>query len=324
MTVRETLINLFEENKGKFLSGEELAEISGCTREAVRKAVNSLRSDGYMIQAVSGRGYCFYENNDVISEDRVKKYLKNKSDISQLYIYKTTDSTNIRLKELAASGAPEGTVVISGEQTAGRGRLGRNFFSPSDSGLYMSILLRPHMSASEAVRITTAAAAATAESVEALSGCETGIKWVNDIYISGKKICGILTEASFGLEYGRLEYAVSGIGINVYEPDGGFSEEIKDIAGAVFYGRKSDMRNRLAAEVIGRFMKYYREIEQNTYLESYRKRLLWRGERINVISPSGTVPAVLTDVDDECRLIVKYEDGREGVVSTGEISIRKA
>lgn len=323
MTVKEKITELFELNRGKYLSGAEIARQLECTRGAVWKAVKALQDEGYEITASTNKGYRLEENTDVITAEGIKKYL-DAPEKFDLHIFKTVDSTNTRLKEIAVSGAAEGTVVISGEQTGGKGRLGRSFFSPSDTGLYMSVLLRPRMSASEAIKITTAAAVAVAETVERLSGKQTRIKWVNDVYLENKKICGILTEASFGLENGGLEYAVLGIGVNAYEPDGGFPENVRDIAGSVFPQRIRDMRSRLAAGILNGFMKRYLDLGDPACCEDYRNRLMWRGERISIISGAGAVPAVLKDTDTDYRLIVEYPDGSIGKISSGEISIRKA
>lgn len=321
MAVKNELIKLFEQNRGRYLSGEEIAESLGCTRGAVWKAVKKLQSEGYDISAVTNRGYRL-DSADMLSAAGVEKYLGDNSGIS-LTVYKETDSTNTRLRELAANGAPEGTAVIAGMQTGGKGRLGRKFFSPSNTGLYLSILLRPEMTAADAVRITTAAAVAVAEAVEKISGKRSDIKWVNDVYMNGRKICGILTEASFNLENGGLDYAVCGIGINVYEPEGGFPEDIKDIAGAVLDTPAEDIRNRMAAMVLENFMGYYRHLSENSFLQGYQSRLMWRGEDINIIRGSEITPAKLIDADEKCRLMVRYEDGTEDTVSSGEISIRK-
>ena len=135
---------------------------------------------------------------------------------------------------------------------------------------------------------------------------------------------GILTEASFSMESGGLDYAVLGIGVNTYEPEGGFPEAIRDIAGPIFHDRKSDMRNRIAAEIINNFMRLYDSFEENSFYPEYRKRLLWVGEKINVIRGSEKTPATMLGADEDCRLHVRYEDGREEYISSGEISIRKA
>lgn len=321
LAVKNELIKLFEQNRGRYLSGEEIADSLGCTRGAVWKAVKKLQSEGYDISAVTNRGYRL-DSADMLSAAGIEKYLTDNSGIS-LTVYKETDSTNTRLRELATEGAPEGTAVIAGMQTGGKGRLGRKFFSPSDTGLYISILLRPEMTAADAVRITTAAAVAVADAVEKISGRKADIKWVNDVYIDGRKICGILTEAAFSLENGGLDYAVCGIGINVYEPEGGFPEDIKDIAGAVLDTPADDVRNRLAALVLENFMNYYNKLSENSFLQGYQSRLMWRGEDINLIRGSEITPAKLIDADEKCRLIVKYEDGTEDTISSGEISIRK-
>ncbi|MBQ8965112.1 MAG: biotin--[Ruminococcus sp.] len=321
MTVKEELIRLFEHNRGSYLSGAEIADKLGCTRGAVWKAVKNLQNEGYTISAVTNKGYCL-EAADVLSAAGIEKYLDEGCG-AKLTVYKETDSTNIRLRELAAEGAEEGTVVAAGMQTKGRGRLGRSFFSPSDTGLYLSILIRPDMTAADAVRITTAAAVAVAEAAEEVSGRRVDIKWVNDVYMEDRKICGILTEASFSLESGGLDYAVCGIGINVCRPEGGFPEEIKDIAGEVLKTPVEDARNRMAGLVISKFMKYYRSLGENTFLKGYRQRLIWRGEDINLIRGSETVPAKLIDVDEQCRLLVEYPDGSRGTISSGEISIRR-
>ena len=321
MAVKDNVAALLDERRGSFVSGEELAERIGCTRGAVWKAVRALQKDGWSITAVTNRGYCLETSADVLSEAGVRRYLGECGVFPQ--VFKCVDSTNIRLRELAESGTPEGTAVIAGEQTKGRGRLGRSFFSPSDTGLYMSLLLRTSIPAQEAVLITTAAAVAVAEAIEEVSGTSCGIKWVNDVYINGRKVCGILTEASMSLENGGLEYAVLGIGINAYEPEGGFPEEIKNTAGAIFDSPAHDARNRLAGEVLRRFMSYYRFLEDRLFLEGYRKRLIWRGERINVISGKTAYSCILEDIDESCRLLVRTDDGEQKTILSGEISIRK-
>ncbi|MBQ8107441.1 MAG: biotin--[Ruminococcus sp.] len=322
MTVKDSLISLLEENRGSYVSGAVAAQQLGCSRGAVWKAVKALEAEGYNISAVTNKGYRLEENSDVISQAGIERYLSDDC-TARLKVYSKVESTNTLIRTLANEGAQEGVTAVSGEQTKGRGRLGRSFYSPSDTGLYLSILLRPEMSAADAVKITTAAAVAVAESVEEVSGESTDIKWVNDVYMNDRKICGILTEAQFSIENGGLEYAVVGIGINVYEPKGGFPNEIKDIAGAALKAPAAHARNRIAAGVISRFMRYYRELDKDTFLEGYRKRLMWKNERINIITPVSTTPALMLDVDGSCRLRVRLEDSSEKLISSGEISIRK-
>ncbi|HPE16085.1 MAG TPA: biotin--[acetyl-CoA-carboxylase] ligase, partial [Oscillospiraceae bacterium] len=231
-------------------------------------------------------------------------------------------STNTVLKERAASGEAAGAVLAVGEQTAGRGRMGRSFFSPGGTGLYLSVLLRPDAPPGEAALITTAAAVAVAEAVEAVSGRKAGIKWVNDVYLDGKKICGILTEAGVDLETGALDYAVLGIGVNVYPPGEGFPEDLAERAGAVFDAPRGDLRNRLAAEILNRVTPFCRDLSARRFVPAYRRRSLVLGREIRIISGGEGGLALALDVDDDCRLRVRYPDGREALLSAGEVSVR--
>ncbi|WP_300382626.1 biotin--[acetyl-CoA-carboxylase] ligase, partial [Clostridium sp.] len=234
---------------------------------------------------------------------------------------------NSAIKDLAIKGEKEGTVIISEEQTEGRGRFGRKFYSPKGTGIYMSILLRPQISGSESFLITTAAAVAVAEAIEGVSGKEAKIKWVNDIYCEDKKVCGILTEASFDLESGGLEYAVLGIGINVKTPENGFPEEIKYIASEIFDNKAfnlEDVRSKLVAEVLERFWVYYKDIKKKTFLTAYKEKSLLINKEVFIISRSSSKKAMVLDIDDECKLKVRMEDGSIQFLSSGEVSIKNS
>ncbi|HIQ99759.1 MAG TPA: biotin--[acetyl-CoA-carboxylase] ligase [Candidatus Scybalocola faecavium] len=323
MGTKSQLLKLFEENKGTYLSGEDIAERLSISRTAVWKAVNSLRKDGYDIDAVPNRGYCLSIQTDILSVQGIRKYLAPICRELKLEVFPSVTSTNTVLKEQAAAGAPEGTAILAGAQTQGRGRIGRSFYSPSDTGIYLSILLRPNdCSPLQATKLTTMAAVAACEAIEAAARRSAQIKWVNDIFIDGKKVCGILTEASFGLESGHLDYAVLGIGFNAYTPEGGFPENIESIAGSIFLRRENDGKNRLAAEFLNHFMDLYSCRDDHAYVEKYRQRSLVLGKRIRILSPSGTIFATALDVDDQCRLVVRYDDGSTQALSSGEISIR--
>ena len=158
--------------------------------------------------------------------------------------------------------------------------------------------------------------------MEALSGEPAGIKWVNDVFLRGKKVCGILTEGSFDMESGQFEYAILGAGINVFEPDGGFPAEIREVAGSVLTSPAPDAKNRMIAEYLNRFLPLYRTLGSANTNAEYRKRSFVLGRMVNVISGTGTTPARAIDVDERCRLIVEYEDGRRDALSSGEISVR--
>ena len=322
MGTKEKLLFLFETHKGDFFSGEEIAEKLSVSRTAVWKAVNSLRNEGYEIEAVPNKGYSLSVNTDILSAQGIRKYLNQACSDIKLHVLPQVEATNTLLREKANAGAKEGYTVIADEQTNGRGRRGRSFYSPKDTGIYMSLLLRPvGITPGQAIKNTTMAAVAACEAIEEVSGKQTGIKWVNDIYMDGRKVSGILTEASFDMENGSLDYVVLGIGMNVYPPKGGFPKEIEQIAGTIFHESQNDGKNSLAAGFLNHFMNYYTAGENVNYVEKYRDRSLAVGKEVTVLSSNGGKRAVALDVDEECRLIVQYEDGRTERLSSGEISI---
>ena len=248
----------------------------------------------------------------------VNDYINNPN--VKIVYFETLPSTNAYLKERAEE-LCEGAVVIAGNQTAGRGRFTRKFYSPENSGIYMSILLKPNFEGFDATYITTLTAVAVSESVEKLANKNTQIKWVNDVLIKGKKICGILTEGKIDPNTGKPIYIVLGIGINAFVPKGGFDEEIKDIAGAVFDSFDEDLKNRLTASVIDKVFEYITFPKQEI-LAKYKSRMSFLGHPIFVIKNDKKIPALALDIDDDFRLLVRYENGKEEYLSSGEISIK--
>lgn len=332
MSTRDKLLELLISSCGEFVSGTEVAARLGVSGTAVWKAARKLQKEGYNIDAVTRKGYRLSADTDLLTRNGILQDLQ--SDI-RLEVYDSVDSTNAICLTAGSQGEPEVFAAVAGRQTRGRGRRGRSFYSPADTGIYMSLLLRPPCKdPAQALRLTTIAAVAVCEAIEAVSGQIARIKWVNDVYISGRKVCGILTEASISLEGGTLDYAVVGIGINAYEPEGGFPADIADRAGAAFSHRVSNGRSRLTAKVLDRFMHYYglflKDLEtesagghgENAYAEEYRKRCFVIGKNIDVITPASRREAVATGLTDDCRLIVKYEDGSVEELESGEISIR--
>lgn len=322
MRTREKLLDFFEENKGIYFSGEELAARLSISRTAVWKAVNSLRKHGYEIAAVPNKGYCLSADTDILSSQGVEKYLEPVCDSVQVEILPVVGSTNDHLREKATRGIPEGYTTIAGSQTGGRGRTGRSFYSPENTGIYMSLLLRPqNCSPAAAVKFTTMAAVAACRAIEKVSQKKAQIKWVNDVFIEDKKVCGILTEGAVSLEKGSLEYVILGIGINVYPPRGGFPQELEKTAGAVFQEKKSDGKNRLAAGFLNAFMELYRGEAEKDHAREYRERSLVLGKEIQVLLPEGLRKAKAVDIDQDCRLEVEYGDGSREKLSAGEIRI---
>lgn len=262
------------------------------------------------------------DHTDTFTEEQIRKYLTKECEDLKLCVLPEVDSTNTQLKRKAENGAPEGSVVIAGAQTRGKGRLGRKFYSPSDTGVYLSLLLRPgSLSAEQALKVTTIAAVAGCEAIEAVSGRKAMIKWVNDIYVEGKKVCGILAEASMGSHNAEFSYIVLGIGFNVFPPEEGFPEEIRAVAGTIFPEKEEDVRIRLAAEFLNSFFSYYTETEKD-YAQEYRNRSFVIGREVYVLTPGERKKARVLDVDQDCHLVVCYDDGSEEHLSSGEISIR--
>ena len=248
----------------------------------------------------------------------VNDYINNPN--VKIKYFETLPSTNAYLKEKAEE-LEEGAVIIAGNQTAGRGRFTRKFYSPKNSGIYMSILLKPNFAGFDATYITTLTAVAVSESVEELTNKKTQIKWVNDVLINAKKICGILTEGKIDPETGKPIYIVLGIGINAFMPEGGFDEEIRDIAGAVFDRFDEDLKNRLTASVIDKVFEYITFPKQEI-LAKYKSRMSFLGSEIFVIKNNEKIPALALDIDDDFRLLVRYENGNQEYLSSGEISIK--
>lgn len=324
MSTKDIVLALFEKNRGFYISGEKIAEELNITRTAVWKAVKILQKEGYEIKAVTNRGYCLDKDADVLSVRGIKSHLSENCADLRPEVFVSVDSTNNVCIKKAKAGEREGYVAVAGAQTAGRGRRGRLFYSPADSGLYMSVLLRPDgYSATQAQRLTTAAAVSVSEAIEKLSGKKADIKWVNDIFVDGKKVCGILSEAVCAVPDGKLEYVVVGIGINVYAPSGGFPPEIKETAGCVFDEPAVGLKDQLAAEVLERLMAYYNDLLGDYCYDEYRSRSLVIDKDVMVINSDGTSLKVhVLDLDRDFGLMVRYPDGSEEVLRSGEISLR--
>ena len=306
-------------NTDDYVSGEKLAASLGVSRTAVWKVIKELRENGFVIDASTWLGYKLLSEK-YLDADAIKKYLKHSYIDPQ--VYRSVSSTNTLAKAAAENGAAEGTLLLADSQSAGRGRVGKSFYSPGGSGLYMSMILRPQMSASDALRITACAAVSTAEAIEEVTGVSTGIKWVNDLFVGNKKVCGILTEASFNMESGGLDYAVLGIGINVFEPERGFGE-LSNIAGSLFQSTvcSSDIKCRIAAAVMDRFFERYESLSDDLLLREYRERLFILGKKIYVLRHGISLEAVVLDIDSAFRLLVQYANGEREYLSSGEISI---
>lgn len=256
-----------------------------------------------------------------LSVESIYRHMKEPSRFA-LTAHALVTSTSTLLREAAEHGAPEGTVILADGQTAGRGRQGHSFWSPDGTGLYFSVLLRPLGQAVGALPLTAAAAVAAARAIETVSGRQTAIQWVNDIYCDGKKVCGILTEGRLQPQNGTLDHAIVGVGINVAEPIGGFPEDIRDRAGAVFTHAEDGVRERMAAVFLEELWASYREMAAQPFYEEYRRRCLRLGRSVRVLRDGDAVPAQVLDVTDTLALRVRFDDGGVEELTSGEVSIR--
>lgn len=336
MSTRGNVLKALEENKGNTVSGEELANRLSISRAAIWKAIQELRKEGYRIDAITNKGYCLAQNSDVLSVEGILPHVKTRFIADRIHVFPSLESTNLTAKKMALDGAPQGTVVIAEEQTKGRGRMGRSFHSPPECGIYISFILKPRFDAAKSVLITTAASVAVCKAIENTTGISCKIKWVNDIYLGEKKICGILTEAVTDFESGQIEYIVLGIGINYSTAPSAFPKELADIAGSLLdsSGLPSECmisRNRLIAELIDQVMEMNEKLETRDFLPDYKRRSFVLGKDILIIKTAGSekdrnlsegIPATAVDIDGDGGLVVRLQDGTIRTLNSGEISIR--
>ncbi|MBO4291926.1 MAG: biotin--[acetyl-CoA-carboxylase] ligase [Lachnospiraceae bacterium] len=330
--------------RGTYVSGQELCEKFGVSRTAVWKAVEQLKKDGYVIEAVKNRGYLLKEDAArVFGRTEIESRLHTEWAGKTLYYFESTDSTNIRAKQLAEEGAPHGTLVTADCQTAGRGRRGRSWSSPAGANLYFTILLRPDILPDKASVLTLVMALAVAQGIintvgtkeEETAGkggntdvkaehCGVGIKWPNDIVADGRKVCGILTEMSLSVEQASIQYLVVGVGINVGKQS--FPEELAGHAVSLeeIYGPVS--RSRLLSEIMKAFEAAYGKFTETENLEllkeQYGELLLNVNRKVRVLDPKGEFEGIARGIRDTGELMVELPDGSITDVYAGEVSVR--
>ena len=322
--LKSKVLKVLEENKGKTVSGAEMAKTLNLSRTSIWKAINSLRDDGYTINAVTNKGYSLADNTDLISKEGISLYLNKEFSNIEIYTYKTTSSTNEVAKKLALTGAKHGTVVISEEQTQGKGRMGRSFYSPANTGIYMSIILRPTLTAMDSVLITTSSSVAICDAIHKVTGIECQIKWINDIYINNKKIGGILTEASTNFESGTIDYLILGIGINFNNPKDNFPDDLKEISDSLYKGNSNGInRNILCAEILNNILSIIPKIKDYNFISEYKKRSIILNQEIMYTSGGIYSKGRAIDINNDGSLVIKHDDGSIKILNSGEISIRR-
>ena len=326
--MRNKIIEMLKNADGGFISGEDIAAKLDVSRTAIWKHIRKLRATGYDIISKENRGYSLKELPDLLLPENILPELNTKiiaADNSRVIYLECTESTNKTAKKIAAEGAVEGTVIIAEEQTGGKGRLERDFFSPKRKGILFSLILRPNCLPKDAPKFTLLAAVALVKAMEKFN-LNAKIKWPNDIIFDGRKVVGILTEMS--AEIGRVNYIVIGIGINANISREEFPENIRDIAASLYEmnGNKKISRVNIFRAILEELDKIYCEINSDGFEKIFK---LWReynatlGRDVKVISAeSGEIFfGKAIDIDEEGALIVEV-DGEQKKVFAGDVSIR--
>ena len=306
-----------------YISGQELCERFQVSRTAVWKVVRQLEAEGYEIEAVRNRGYRLKTAGDILSQAEILSSIRGSWAGREILYLDEVDSTNTAAKKAAENGAVHGTLVVSERQTGGKGRRGRAWDSPRGTGIFMTLILRPNMAPVHASMLTLVAALAVADGIRECTGAESLIKWPNDIVMSGKKICGILTEMSADPDC--INYVAVGIGINVNMEE--FPEEIRGVAASIFTetGKKTK-RSLLISAVMAAFERYYEVFMKTTdmsgLLEDYNGKLANCGRTVRVLDPAGEYSGTAIGIVREGELLVEMEDTTVRRVLSGEVSVR--
>ncbi len=320
--MKEAIIRMLKECDGH-ISGQQLCDNFGVSRTAVWKVIKQLQKEGYEIEAVRNKGYHLVKSGDVMTEAEIKSCIKGTTIGRQVAYYEETDSTNTRAKYLAEQGAEEGTLVIAERQNAGKGRRGKNWTSPPGSGIWMSIVLRPDILPFQASMLTLVAAMGVFEGIYQETGLEPQIKWPNDLVLSGKKICGILTEMTTELD--TIQYVVIGIGVNVNIES--FPQELSQTATSLYLesGEKKK-RSTLVGAIAKAFEQYYHKFlaVKNLSLlkQQYESHLANQNRQVTVMSPNGQYSGICLGINEQGELLVEKNDGQICQVLSGEVSVR--
>jgi len=334
-TLRNQVLHLLMESPNTSISGNLLASKLHVTRSAIWKAIEGLRKDGFPIEAVTNRGYKLSGDSEKISEGGIRAILqsggysnppKGKGELwigHNLQVLESSVSTNSLAKQEAQGGASHGMVIISREQVGGRGRSGRTFFSPKDTGIYLSVILRPEYSLEDSFRLTAWAALCVAKAIERSAEVPEGtvqIKWINDLFLDGKKVCGILTEASMDMEMRKLEYAVIGVGLNLSTQPEDFPPELRGKAVSLqdALGKKIPP-NPLIAAILMEMEDSLRRIPETEWMEDYRRRSFLTGKEIEILRDGEWCRCHVLDIGMDGRLEVQFPDGREEKLVSAEI-----
>ncbi len=319
--VKEQILNRLRQ--GSPVSGEQLGKDIGISRTAIWKHIKELRREGYQISSSPNKGYLFVSAPDRLLPEEIKSGLMTHI-LGQLVIFhQDVSSTQDAAKMLASQGAVEGTIIVAEVQTEGRGRIGRRWISLPE-GIYFSIILRPDIQPTEALKLPLIAGVAVAQAIKEVTNVDPKLKWPNDIFIADRKVGGILTEMS--AEMDRLDWVIVGIGLNVNAPKDSFSDEIQEIATSLQIENGNPVsRVKLLQTLLSNLESLYDEFKKNGF-ESTRAR--WKdlsntiGAEVAVYSGAELIEGQAVDIDSDGALVVQTKDGNLQRIIAGDVSLK--
>lgn len=320
--MKEEILRLLRSADG-YISGQELCNRFGVSRTAVWKAINQLKEAGYEIEAQQNKGYRLVAAPDLMTEAEIKSLMHTDWVAKEVLYFDTIDSTNTKAQELAEKGYPSGTLVVADKQESGKGRRGRSWVSPSGTGIFMTLMIKPDINPNNASMLTLVAALAVAKAITSVTGEEALIKWPNDIVVNGKKVCGILTEMNAQFDY--INHIVVGIGINVHNES--FPEEISQMASSLMIeaGGRRFHRAQIIAETMAYFEQYYdtflKTQDLSALVREYDELLVNRNKSVRVLDPKEPFDGKAMGITPKGELIVDTWESRK-LVSSGEVSVR--
>lgn len=323
--IREKLLSALSDSPDDFLSGQALADIAGCSRAAVWKHIEELRKEGFVLEAVRKKGYRIIGAPDSVTANKLKIGLKTKTLGQNIHYEETVGSTQKVAHELAANGAPEGTLVIADEQTDGRGRLMREWHSSKGTGIWMSLILKPLLPPQKAPQFTLIAAVAVVQAIQEATGLEPQIKWPNDILINGKKATGILTELQ--AEPDKINSIIIGIGMNVNQTQEHFPDELKSLATS--YGMEAG-RSLSRSDIVQRVLERMEALYELYLAKGFTPiKLMWEGyavsigRRITARTINGSIEGYTRGITEEGVLQIEDDAGRIHHIYSADIELSR-
>lgn len=322
--VRAKLLEAFSKADGEFLSGQKISEYIGCSRTAVWKHIEDLRKEGYELEAVRRLGYRIMKKPDKISSNEIQLGLKTKMLGRHIHFEQSVSSTQKIAKNLAAEGCPEGTIVVADEQTNGRGRMARTWYSPSGTGIWMSMIIRPNIPVNLTPQLTLLTAVAIVQAIEELTPLNPSIKWPNDIMLNGKKIVGILTELQ--AEADQVHSVIIGTGINVNQKVEHFPEELQNIATSLKIETGTTLER---AQLIQMILLKFEELYSLYLAQGFKPiKLLWEGYAISINkfiiarTLNGSIEGKAIGINDDGVLLIEKEDGTITHIYSADIEMK--